>query len=50
MAKHKTQSRKPAERSGTDTALKGIVETSKIAVTGAVGIGMLGAMGGLLHK
>ena len=50
MAKHKSPSRKPAERHVTDTALKGIVETSKIAVTGAVGIGMIGAMGAMLHK
>lgn len=34
---------------GTDYAVRGMVDMSKVAVTGVVGAGMIGMVGSLLH-
>ena len=41
---------KGVKTGGIDYAMKGIVDTTKIAATGLVGIGMLNAAGSLLKK
>ena len=41
--------RPPRMASGTDYAVRGMVDMSKVAVTGMVGAGMIGMVGSLLH-